>query len=93
MSAQRQTRKPRSKERAARRRLFNSIPMIVDQSAINAGFDSRRQAMKPRPSTWAMMPRGFAGSTAAAPRGGAGLFNQPPFAVGGIQILSSAGPW
>jgi hypothetical protein len=30
------------KEKAARRRLFNSNPMIVDQAAINAGFDFRR---------------------------------------------------
>jgi hypothetical protein len=31
-----------AKERAARRRLFNSNLMIVDQAAINAGFDFRR---------------------------------------------------
>jgi hypothetical protein len=36
-------------ENAARRRLSNSTLMIVDQPAINAGFDFRRYAMKPRP--------------------------------------------
>jgi hypothetical protein len=30
------------KEKAARRRLFNSNLMISDQAAINAGFDLRR---------------------------------------------------
>src|SRR5258706_14414206 len=39
-----------SKEKAARRRLFNSTLMIVDQAAINAGFDFRRYAIKPRPA-------------------------------------------
>jgi hypothetical protein len=38
------------KEKAARRRLFNFRPMIADQAAINAGFDFRRYAMKPRPA-------------------------------------------
>jgi hypothetical protein len=37
------------KEKAARRRLFNSNLMIVDQTAINAGFEFRRYAMKPTP--------------------------------------------
>jgi hypothetical protein len=31
-----------SKMKAARRRLLNSNPMLVDQAAINAGFDFRR---------------------------------------------------
>jgi hypothetical protein len=75
-------------------------------SGHNAGFQSRRQAMKPRPSTrpskwammkWAAMSFGFAGNTAAAPRGDAGLFrhlfSQPPFAVGGIRTSSSIVPW
>ena len=34
--------KQRPKEKAARRRLLNSNLMIVDQTAINAGFDFRR---------------------------------------------------
>ena len=38
-----------AKTKAARRRL-NSNPMIVDHAAINAGFDFRRQAMKPMPA-------------------------------------------
>jgi hypothetical protein len=53
-----------AQRKSRRRRLFNSIPVIVDQAAINAGFGSRRQAMKPGPSTWAVLPLGFAGSTA-----------------------------
>jgi hypothetical protein len=36
------------KEKAARRRLLNSI-LMVDQTAIKAGFDFRRYAMKPMP--------------------------------------------
>ena len=32
----------RPKQKAARRRLLNSNPMIVDQATINAGFDFRR---------------------------------------------------
>jgi hypothetical protein len=31
-----------SKMKAARRRLLSSNPMLVDQAAINAGFDFRR---------------------------------------------------
>jgi hypothetical protein len=31
-----------SDEKAARRRLFNSNLLIVDQAAVNAGFDLRR---------------------------------------------------
>jgi hypothetical protein len=31
-----------AKRKAARRRLFNSTLMIVDQATINAGFDFRR---------------------------------------------------
>jgi hypothetical protein len=38
----------RTKEKAARRRLLNS--MIVDQAAINAGFDLRRYAIKLMPA-------------------------------------------
>jgi hypothetical protein len=34
-----------------------------------------------------MMPLGFAAST-RAPRGGAGRFDQPPFAVGGMYSPS-----
>jgi hypothetical protein len=37
-------------EKAARRRLFNSTMMIVDQAAINAGFAFPRYAMKPMPA-------------------------------------------
>ena len=39
----------RSKEKVARRRLLNSI-LMMDQTAINAGFDFRRYAMKPMPA-------------------------------------------
>jgi hypothetical protein len=35
------------KEKGARRRLLNLNRMIVDQAAINAGFDFRRDASKP----------------------------------------------
>jgi hypothetical protein len=49
------------------RRLFNSILIIVDQAAIPAAFDSRRQA-KAETLYMGMMPLGFAGST-RAPRG------------------------
>jgi hypothetical protein len=38
------------KEKAARRRLFNSNLMIVDQAAINAGPDFRPYAIKPMPA-------------------------------------------
>jgi hypothetical protein len=34
--------KIRHKQKAARRRLFDSNPMIVDQAAINVGFDLHR---------------------------------------------------
>src|SRR5882757_7806019 len=37
------------KRMLARRRLFSSNPMIVDQAAITVGFDLRRWAMKPTP--------------------------------------------
>jgi hypothetical protein len=37
-------------EKAARGRLLNSNAMMVDQAAINAGFDFRRYAMKPIPA-------------------------------------------
>jgi hypothetical protein len=47
--------------------LFNSILIIVDQTTIHAGFDSRRQA-KAETLYMGMMPLGFAGGT-RAPRG------------------------
>lgn len=40
-----------SKQKTARRRrLLNSNLMILDQAAINAGFDLRRYVMKPTPA-------------------------------------------
>jgi hypothetical protein len=39
-----------TQRKAARRRLSISNLMIVDQAAINTGFDFRRYAMKPMPA-------------------------------------------
>ncbi len=61
----------RTNEKAARRRLFNSNPMIVDQAASNAGFAFRRYAMKPMPAKPRIIIAHVEGSGTAEMLGGA----------------------